>query len=536
MGAVECAVRAKVPDVLATSHNASVSLKLKTYLGKGEGWEKYASAIRGTVFDPATKTNLCPRHAWPKVAGALLEAGFTILPDAKGEEWIAVEAVRANVLTDAARERLKTFKKGLQERGLTLRAYQEAGVLWLANRRAGLLLDEQGTGKTIQTLCAIPEGVGVLIFCPASLRGQWRDEILRWRPDLTPTVVVGDALCRWPEPNEVLISSDSGVRKFVSLRPWPARPSVYTVVDECHLYKGRSLRTDAMQILLAEVRRNDGWTIGLTGTPLMNHPSELFTLTLLFGCMRLAFGSWSKYTESWNCRKGRFSETVWGKPKAEVRQNLSRVSLRRTRAEVMPELPPKVYTTHPVDIKKRLQDALDKVSGVLSPQLDAWATMEKLPSFEKHSEIWTLLTKAKIDDMLDWCDRMEQAEEPVLVFSMHLEPLSRLKDRPGWAVITGDTPPEKRTGIVKAFQGGDLKGVGLSIKAAGVGLTLTQAAFQLFVDRSYNPMDNVQAEDRSSRYGQTRTVHITSLVADHPLDRRIHEILTDKSCMIQEVL
>jgi SNF2 family DNA or RNA helicase len=81
-----------------------------------------------------------------------------------------------------------------------------------------------------------------------------------------------------------------------------------------------------------------------------------------------------------------------------------------------------------------------------------------------------------------------------------------------------------------------LKGVGLTVRAGGVGITLTRAAFVLFVDESYTPADNAQAEDRACRYGQKRAVQVTYLVAEHPLDKRIHQILRAKQKMIDSVL
>jgi SNF2 family DNA or RNA helicase len=89
---------------------------------------------------------------------------------------------------------------------------------------------------------------------------------------------------------------------------------------------------------------------------------------------------------------------------------------------------------------------------------------------------------------------------------------------------------------VDDFQAGRLAGVALSITAGGLGLTLTRAASVLFVDKSYTPAENAQAEDRVCRYGQKRAVMIDSLVADHPLDRRIDEILTRKALVIGQVV
>jgi SNF2 family DNA or RNA helicase len=93
-----------------------------------------------------------------------------------------------------------------------------------------------------------------------------------------------------------------------------------------------------------------------------------------------------------------------------------------------------------------------------------------------------------------------------------------------------------RQANVQALQEGRLKGLGVSILAGGSGLTLTAAHNALFVDRSYVPAENLQAEDRMVRFGQLHPVLISTLVADHKLERRLNEILTIKLTTVSGVL
>ena len=126
------------------------------------------------------------------------------------------------------------------------------------------------------------------------------------------------------------------------------------------------------------------------------------------------------------------------------------------------------------------------------------------------------------------------------MFETHLWPLRelvKLRDKPknkGWGLITGaDTPTEKRTKIVSDFQAGKLAGVALTIKAGGVGITLHKAKTAIFGSSSWSPADNEQAEDRVHRVGQDRGVTIIRLVATHPLDQRVMELLDKKRGIIQ---
>ena len=108
-----------------------------------------------------------------------------------------------------------------------------------------------------------------------------------------------------------------------------------------------------------------------------------------------------------------------------------------------------------------------------------------------------------------------------------------LGSREGWAFIDGSTSAADREQIVEKFQNGKLRGIALSIRAAGVGLTLTRAWKAAFVDLDWTPAGNAQAEDRLCRIGQTHEhVEIVHMVSDHPLDQRVMELLVDKSRMI----
>lgn len=99
----------------------------------------------------------------------------------------------------------------------------------------------------------------------------------------------------------------------------------------------------------------------------------------------------------------------------------------------------------------------------------------------------------------------------------------------------GDTPIPERQHVIDEFQEGRLIGVGCTIQAGGVGVTLTRAATVLFVDLDWTPANNAQAEDRIHRIGQAAdVVRIITMVADHPLDKRVHELLTAKGKLIHE--
>ncbi len=505
-----------------------------------DAFGEYVEACRGGVYDFAEKVTLVPRHAWPEVHAELTEAGFHVELSPVASCWLSdanAHWARRHLETEA---RLAELIPELVSSGKPLRPYQIEGVRWLARQRAAFLLDEQGTGKTIQALCAAPGEVGIILDVPASLRFIWRDEIHRWRPDLRVTMTPRDG--HWPAPSEVYIVSDAWIRDRVATQPWRSLPAdLYLISDEAHRYKGRSARSDAMQILCADIRRQNGCTIALTGTPVLNSAPELYSLFLIFGCARKAFTGWGVYKKLWHAKKGRYA-LEWGKSDPEVVSRVKSVSLRRTRAEVLPEIPPKTYEAIPCDPGARLSGQLDAEFKRLEAPIAKWAASSDAdpPSaLTWQTEMRVELARRKIPHMRDWIERNEADEtdgSPLVIFSMHRAPIDHLAELKGWAVITGDTSPQKRRDLVSDFQAGRLRGLGLTLLAGGTGITLTAAHRMLFVDQSYVPAENWQGEDRVCRFGQTFPVLISRLVWDHPLERRLDEILQLKGAVIRGAL
>ena len=101
--------------------------------------------------------------------------------------------------------------------------------------------------------------------------------------------------------------------------------------------------------------------------------------------------------------------------------------------------------------------------------------------------------------------------------------------------ITGSDKAADREESVRQFQAGELKGIACTIKAGGVGITLTRSHQVVFVDMDWTPANNLQAEDRACRIGQTKGVVISKLVADHTLDKKLTWILIEKMKLITAV-
>jgi len=452
--------------------------------------------------------------------------------------------LREIVLPEALRETLEEGKaKGLYP-------FQAEGVEWLGPMDRALLGDDMGLGKTLQVLFALPRGARAVVVCPNSLKFNWRDETLRWRPDLTPVVLKGKKSFRFPrEDGEIilvnydilpprLMPKDTGRTtargyKIVEAELDEAEKALASklvlVVDECQMVKNykaaRSKKVKELAKLAAKV-----WF--LSGTPLKNRPPDLYGVLESGDMAYKVFGGWKRFMALFGAFKTRWGGIEWGSPAAEVPELLRRVMLRRLKKDVLPDLPDKTYREVVVNgLDKRLAAELD----------EAWAEYgdfiketDELPPFEEFSALRAKLATSRISALEELVAAREDAETPVVVFSAHRTPVEALGAREGWAMILGGTPAEKRNEIVKAFQAGELKGIALTIRAGGTGLTLTAASEAIFLDRDWTPSENWQAEDRICRIGQTANkCLITTLVSDHVLDRHVNSLLLQKQALIE---
>ena len=461
-------------------------------------------------------------------------------------------------------ESVEELRNALVERGLY--PFQVDGVCWLHQREHALLGDDMGLGKTVQVLCAFSEKARAIVICPASLKFNWRDECVRWRPDLKPVVLSGRGSFRHPEEGEVIITNYDILPKLPTCScktkgklAWIDSSHTW-ICEKCTKVKGKTVHVDADPILnitgitlvadestavknYKAIRSQVFKTLALSaakvwelsGTPLLNRPFDLFGMLEAGGMAHAVFGGWKNFLRCFDGYKTRFGYE-FGDPTPEAPERLRRVMLRRMKTEVLKDLPSITYKTVAVNaLDKKLKADLDYAWGGWCEDTEADDSgPEDLPDFKEFSELRARLAASRIPAMDEIVEQYEDSEEPLVVFSAHRAPIDHLAKREGWAVITGDTGSEQRNETVKRFQAGELKGIALTIQAGGYGITLTHASHVLFVDLDWTPAANAQAEDRVRRIGQeASSILVTRMVGDHPLDRHIHALLSRKIRLIQ---
>ncbi len=452
--------------------------------------------------------------------------------------------------------------------------FQRTGIEYLRTRTRALLGDDPGTGKSRQLLEALPEAAAVLVICPNAVKGAWASEVEKWRPDYKPLIVDGRKNWRWPMHRIITIAnydilpdetaSAKEMRAWGTQRPLP----VILIGDEIQYGKSADAeRTKRFRGLANAIRGVGGTTWGATGTPIMRDAMDLWNVLVALGLEQQAVaalpgkpedGWWPRWLYAFSGeakeiyvpggKKRRVIE--WGQPRPCAAAAFRAVALRRTRAEVLPDLPTKLYqdVLVPLDaddvaLSTAALAALEAAGIDLETALrESTENARKIPALEKFAHARAALATAKWPHLGRLVQHYRELEERVIVFSAHRAPVLaiasavRIGDSGRSATITGDDTAAARTATVAAFQAGDIDVLACTIQAAGVGLTLTAGALAIFADLSVTPAANAQAEDRLCRIGQTRGVRIVRLLADHALDRRITEICTRKTAQAAVVL
>ncbi|MGW3133184.1 SNF2-related protein [Streptomyces sp. NPDC001123] len=470
-----------------------------------------------------------------------------------------VEAIPVGVLA-ALRDRLTAgIRPAEPPAGLhaTLRDYQLRGLAWLDLMTAlglgGCLADDMGLGKTITVIALHLKRARTeptLVVCPASLLGNWQREIARFAP--------GVPVRRFHGPDRTLDGLDGGfvLTTYGTMRATAARladqPWGMVVADEAqHVKNPYSATAKALRTIPTPAR------VALTGTPVENNLSELWALLDwttpgLLGPLKSFRARHARAVEN-----GEDEEAV-----ARLARLVRPFLLRRKKSDpgIVPELPPKTETDHPVPLTREqaaLYEAVVRESllaietadgiarrGLVLKLLGALKQICDHPGLylKEESRIEGLAARsgklALLDELLD---TVLAEDGSALVFTQyvgmarmitaHLQARAVPVD-----LLHGGTPVPERERMVDRFQSGATPVLVLSLKAAGTGLNLTRAGHVVHFDRWWNPAVEEQATDRAYRIGQTQPVQVHRLVTEGTVEDRIAEMLEAKRALADAIL
>ncbi|MGF1468983.1 MAG: DEAD/DEAH box helicase [Sandaracinaceae bacterium] len=426
----------------------------------------------------------------------------------------------------------------------TLRPYQQVGVEWLQRLRAmgvgGILADDMGLGKTLQTIAhlALEKAEGrlerpALVVAPTSLTGNWKKELSRFAPHLRVLRLTGPRRHeRLGEPADVAITSyPCLVRDVERLQE---RSFSWMVLDEAHVIKNsRSQAHQAAKAIDAEHR------LCLTGTPVENHLGELWALFDFLEPGLLA--DELTFRRAYRVPIERYGDE---ERLAALRQRVAPYLLRRLKQEVATELPPKTELLRPVTMGKAQRELYESIRvaahgevrrlirqrGLAASTVPILGALTKLrqvccdPRLLPMRSARRVRESAKTSALFELLDAQLGRGHRVLVFSqfttmLHLIARSLEERSVRFLLLDGST--KDRQGLVEAFEGGAADVFLISLKAGGVGLTLTRADTVIHVDPWWNPAAQDQATDRAYRIGQTRPVVAHSLFVAGSVEERM---------------
>ena len=444
-----------------------------------------------------------------------------------------------------------------------VRPYQEAGIKWLSvlhkYRLGGILADDMGLGKTLEVISfleGLKEEKPSLIIAPKSVIYNWFGEFKRWAPELEASVIDGTKDERIKAIAKIKNNKKSFfITSYDSLRNDEAlyknKQFEILIVDEAQYIKnGAALKSKAVRALNASSR------FALTGTPIENSMADLWAIFdfLMPG-----------YLDSFNIFKTRYilaGDQV--KARASLSKKITPFLLRRTKAEVLKDLPKKtteIITITMNDEARRYYDAI-----LIDTRNKIKQKREDPTKGDKYSEkglfsVLPLLTRlrevcvdpsafldgfseesAKMMYALSYIGVALEAGHKVLVFSSFtkvLDHLSLLLKEAGTKsyYIYGGVDADDRLSMAESFNTkNDVNVMLVSLKAGGTGLNLHGADIVLHLDPWWNVAAEEQATDRAYRIGQKRPVSVVKLICHNSIEEKVVQLQENKRELYNQVI
>ena len=434
-----------------------------------------------------------------------------------------------------------------------LRDYQREGFKWmvrLSEWGAGACLaDDMGLGKTVQTIAFLLHKAAKgpsLVVCPASVMLNWANELNRFAPSLEVKILNEssdrDALLDNVKAYDVVLTTYGLlVREEEALTKlqWNI-----VCLDEAHTIKNRGTKMSSSAMKLKSESR-----VILTGTPIQNYLSELWNLFQFLNPGLL--GTFDSFMNKYILPIERDGVE---ERRSQLKRMITPFMLRRTKAEVIEELPEKTEITHDIQLtdaeitayetlREATEQALqseDKVDVNILAQITK--LRQAACSIGLIEKGWKM-GSTKIAAAVDLVEEIVKSKNSVLVFSQFTSFLDMAKTQIEARIgkdkifyLDGSTPIRKREKMVADFQHGLVPVFLISLKAGGLGLNLTNANYVIHLDPWWNPAIEQQATDRAYRIGQNKNVTVYHLISRHTIEEKILRLHKTKRDLADSLL
>jgi SNF2 family DNA or RNA helicase len=450
------------------------------------------------------------------------------------------------------KHKLNRAKPGDQFRGKLLNFQKEGLDFLLKSSGNALLADEMGLGKTVETLAYVStekQTFPVLVIAPLVTLQNWKREISKFvkkksrngrileNESPTSTIIRTGKLHELPKTDFYIINYELLYKRLPDL----AKLNIKTLVcDEVHNLRSKTTQKYKAVKKLAALQCIS-YRIGLSGTPIYNHGSEIWPIVDILKPGLL--GSFKEFCEYFCYVNEKGKAIVLENKRASLRNELQKhVMLRRKKSDVLKELKDKVRYKEVIDADTDYYlEELDKIWTKLEgEQKDAETAFKKSASYQRAIQSERQVAGiAKVSHVVNFVKNIMEIEESVVVFCHHkvIHKLlhERLEEFSPVSIIGGQTDTLRQDQIDK-FQRGESKLMIAGIRAGNVGINLTRAKYVIFAELDWSPAIHRQAEDRLHRIGQKNTVFAYYLIGNGTLDDHVASILVDKSYEIDSIM
>ena len=445
-----------------------------------------------------------------------------------------------------------------------LRTYQKIGYKWLKTleqyKMGGILADDMGLGKTVQVLTVIlsyiqenkEKAKNSIIVCPSSLTLNWYNEIQKFTPTIKKLVISGDYLERKRKIEtinnyQIVITSYDSLKRDIDL--YTQYNFKYIVADEAQYIKNNNTKNSkAVKLINAETK------FALTGTPIENSLSELWSIFDFI--MPGYLYKYKKFKELYEIPiiKNQDEEKM-----NKLKKQIEPFILRRTKSEVLTELPDKTVTILSNEMKEEqysiymsyMAQARDEImyqidmKGFEKSQIKILSLLMRLRQICCHPKLFLSEytgESSKLNQCIEIIQDAVLGGHKILLFSSYTsmfeiieEQLKKLEIN--YLKLTGQTKVGERIKLVDEFNTNkDIKVFLISLKAGGTGLNLTGADMVIHYDPWWNLSAENQATDRTYRIGQRKNVQVYKLITKNSIEEKIYELQQKKAKLIDNML
>lgn len=438
--------------------------------------------------------------------------------------------------------------------------YQREGIAYGLEKKRLIIGDEPGLGKTLQSIGIVDtaNAYPCLVICPSSLKINWQREFEKFT-DKSALVLDNSVRTTWPYllkmgMHHVAIVNYESLRKYFvwdikggksfRLKDVVFCPQIRmfrsVVIDESHRVKDPSAQ---QTIFTKGITTGKEWIILLSGTPVVNRPEDLVAQLSIMGRLQ-EFGGRTKFMADY-CTDPKDKKAEPAVPLSVLSNQLyANCMIRREKAKVLPQLPDKTRVDLYVDISNvpeynlaaaDLAEYLRQYTECTDWEIRRKMRMEALVRFMTLRQLATL---GKVAQAVDFIRTFLDSGKKLIVFcSLHEVVDALRKEFPRAVTVTGRDSVASKQAAVDSFQNNpDVQLIVCSIKAAGVGLTLTASSNVAFVELAWTYADCCQCEDRAHRIGQKDNVTCYYLLGRGTIDQTIYSLIHKKKSIAAEIM